>query len=75
MSDKPCSSRITVPDAMTSLHISFFWNVDLGFALECNSQMQIERTEYSILATKNKLSEEIWLPGAKGKCRHKFEKI
>jgi hypothetical protein len=59
---------------MTSLHISFYWNVDLGFASERTSQMQIECTEYSILSTKNKLSEEIWLPGANGKCRREFEK-
>jgi hypothetical protein len=37
--------------------------------------MQIECTEYSILATKNKWSGEIWLPGAKWKCRREFEKI
>jgi hypothetical protein len=75
MSDIPSSSGITILDAMTSLQISFYLNVDLGFTSERNSQMQIECTEYSILSTKNKLSEEIWIPGAKGKCRREFEKI
>jgi hypothetical protein len=74
MSNIPCSSRITVLDVMNRLHISFYLNGDLGFASERTSQMQIECTEYSILSTKNKLSEKIWLPGAKGKCRHEFEK-